>query len=110
MVRDTLADWLRSEFTQARVLTTGSGEEALVLADQTPPTLALIDIGLPGMTGLEAARQLKAGRADSHVIIISIHEAAQYRQEAARLGVSGFIPKRFIHTDLMPLMRRLLLS
>jgi DNA-binding NarL/FixJ family response regulator len=67
-----------------------------------------MDLSLPHMNGLEAARQLREIAPDAHVVIVSIHEAEQYREEAAALGVSGYVPKRVMRTELVPLMRQLL--
>ena len=59
-VRRSLRDWLQVEFPDCRVIGAACGEEALSLVGEEPPRLVVMDISLPGMTGIEATRQLKA--------------------------------------------------
>ena len=57
-LRALLREWLAPEFSEYRILEAASGEEAVNCAGAVPISLAVMDIGLPGMNGIEAARIL----------------------------------------------------
>lgn len=80
-----------------------NGEEALARLTNETYDLILLDIALPGMSGLEVCRQLKANKRLKHipVIFVSGQTAEEYQQEAKRLGAVDFIEKPF---QLMPLL------
>ncbi len=58
-VRKALRDWLEEVFPQYGVIDAASGEEAMALLRVESPRLVGMDLGLPGMTGIEATRQIK---------------------------------------------------
>ena len=68
-----------------------------------------MDLGLPGMNGIETTRQLKAMMPQAQVVMLTVHEASDYRAAARAAGASGFVPKRTVHTELAPLLESLLL-
>ncbi len=55
-VRRSLRDWLEVEFPQCRVIEAASGEESIALIQTESPRLVIMDISLPGMSGIEATR------------------------------------------------------
>ena len=57
-VRRALREWLEAEFLQCRVIEAASGEEAIALTGIESPTLVVMDIRLPGMSGIEARPRL----------------------------------------------------
>jgi len=108
ILRGLLRDWLSAELAGCRVLEAASGEEALERGGAIPISVALMDIGLPGMSGLEAARILIARDPGLRVVILSIHDEERYRQEAAAAGVHAYVPKQNIYTGLLPVVRKFL--
>jgi DNA-binding NarL/FixJ family response regulator len=75
------------------VAETGDGREALDLIDRVRPDVALVDIAMPGLNGLEvAARAAKASPA-TRVVILSMHAGEAYVAQALRAGVSGYLLK-----------------
>lgn len=86
-----------------------SGEDALEQTSALRPDLVLVDLGLPGMSGLEATRLLKidAGAGCPLVIAMSVHEHSIYQQAALDAGANGFIPKSKMGTMLLPMIRSL---
>ena len=65
------------------------------------PHLVLMDIGMPGMNGLETASRIKKSLSKIRVVIVTLYDNPEYRAEAARIAVDGFIPKtRFCHGTL----------
>jgi DNA-binding NarL/FixJ family response regulator len=79
----------------------GDGAEAVKLALSTDVDLAILDISMPRMTGLQATRELQQRRPDLRVLILSMHESEQYLYEALRAGASGYVVKRVADRDLV---------
>jgi DNA-binding NarL/FixJ family response regulator len=83
----------------------GDGAEAVKLALSTDVDLAIFDISMPRMTGLQATRELQQRRPDLRVLILSMHESEQYLYEALRAGASGYVVKRVADRDLVEACR-----
>jgi DNA-binding NarL/FixJ family response regulator len=81
-----------------------SGREALDQVDRLHPDLVLMDVGMPDMDGLEATRRIKQTVAPPQVIVITLHDSAEYRAQARRAGADGFVSKREFGTALLPLL------
>lgn len=72
---------------------TGDGREALELLRQHRPDVALVDITMPGLTGLEVATRVTRDLPDVRVIILSMHTTEDYIARAMRAGVAGYLLK-----------------
>ncbi len=107
-LRSLLSEWLATELPECRVLGAASGEEALERAGAIPISVAVMDIGLPGMSGLEAARLLTARHPGLRFVIMSIHEEERYLREAREAGAYAYVPKRALQERLLPAVRELL--
>lgn len=107
-LRGLLCEWLSTELPECRVLEAASGEDALELAHAVPISIALMDIGLTGMSGIEAARLLTARHPGIRFVIMSIHEEERYLREAREAGASAYVPKRNLQAQLLPVMQELL--
>lgn len=70
-----------------------SGKEAIRQVEQFKPDLAIIDIYMPDMDGLEVARHVKASAPDVNVILVSAQEDRAYQRLADDEGAVAFIPK-----------------
>ncbi len=81
------------------------GAEAVQLALSTDVDLAILDISMPRMTGLQATRELQQRRPDLRILILSMHESEQYLYEALRAGASGYVVKRVADRDLVEACR-----
>jgi DNA-binding NarL/FixJ family response regulator len=69
------------------------GLEALALALREDIQLAVLDVAMPGLTGLQVARELRARRPDLRSLLLSMHDSEQYLFEALRAGASGYVLK-----------------
>jgi DNA-binding NarL/FixJ family response regulator len=107
-VRRSLRDWLGVEFPQCRVIEATSGEQAITLIQSESPRLVLMDISLPGMSGIEATRQIKATLPSTQIVMLTIHEGDTYRADATAAGASAYVPKRTMQTELIPTLAALL--
>ncbi len=82
-----------------------SGVEALARVAVLHPDLVLVDIAMPGMDGLEVTRRLKAQRLPPHVVMLTIHDDANYRAAAREAGADGFIAKSDFTIEVATLLR-----
>jgi DNA-binding NarL/FixJ family response regulator len=81
-----------------------SGRELLRVAAQRPPDLALIDVSMPELTGVETTRELLDIAPACKVILISMHSQAEMVREAFRAGASGYVLKRSAAVELLTAM------
>jgi DNA-binding NarL/FixJ family response regulator len=78
------------------------GQEAVHRAAELKPGLILLDIGLPSLNGLDAARQIRELSPDSKILFVSQEFSPEIVQEAMNLGASGYVLKRRLASDLLP--------
>ncbi|HJQ99491.1 MAG TPA: response regulator transcription factor [Candidatus Polarisedimenticolaceae bacterium] len=71
----------------------GEGREALEMIGTLRPDVALLDIGMPGLNGLEVARRAAEASPRTRVIILSMHAEDTYVRQALRAGVAGYLLK-----------------
>lgn len=107
-VRQSLREWLELSFPRYSLLEATSGEEAVAKAQATSPCLVIMDIGLPGMSGIEAAQDIKAAAPTTRVVMLTMFDDKAHRADAAAAGVSAYVPKRKVQTELLPVLTRLL--
>ena len=69
------------------------GFQALALSEQLKPDLMLLDISLPGLTGMQVLEQLNTREKSPSVIIFTMHPADQYARHVRNLGAKGFLSK-----------------
>ena len=84
-----------------------SGPEALRQIETLRPDVVLLDIGMPGMDGIEVARIVKARPGAPHVVLVSLYDSDEYRRASAALQVDGFLAKTEFGTGVVPLLRAL---
>ena len=83
----------------------GDGAEALGLALSEDVHLAILDVSMPRLTGIQVTRQLAAQRPDLRVLILSMHDDEQFFFEALRAGAAGYVLKSAAHDDLVAACR-----
>lgn len=82
-----------------------NGEEALTAVPLCQPDIVLMDAAMPGMSGMEATRRIKAAYPDVAVLALTMHEDERYFFEMLNAGASGYVPKRAAPDDLMSAIR-----
>ncbi len=81
------------------------GAEARELAIRERPDLAILDVKMPKLTGLQATREIKAQAPEVAVLILSMHDEERYISEALKAGASGYVVKTQADTDLVAAIR-----
>ncbi|HSV97022.1 MAG TPA: response regulator transcription factor [Spirochaetota bacterium] len=79
----------------------GDGREALGMIEKLKPDIAIVDISMPGMTGIEIARQVRKYTPSVSIIILSRHDNEEYVNELLKLGVNGYVLKDNAGDDLL---------
>jgi DNA-binding NarL/FixJ family response regulator len=77
------------------------GREAVRLAKECKPDVAVLDISMPGLNGLEAARQINKAVSTTKVLVLTMHESDKFIGEALEAGVRGFLLKSDAGKDLV---------
>jgi FixJ family two-component response regulator len=102
-VQSALQDLMESDGLSARSY--GSAEEFLQSGLQRKAACLIVDIRMPGMSGLELQARLKADRFDTPIIFITAHGDARVRMQAMREGAAEFLVKPFDDQVLLSRVR-----
>jgi DNA-binding NarL/FixJ family response regulator len=105
VVRRGLRLVLEAEADMRVVAEVGDGAEAVRRAVHDDVDLAVLDISMPGMTGIQAAQELSRLRPRLRTLILSMHDSEQYFLEAIRAGASGYVLKTVADHDLIAACR-----
>ena len=105
VVRRGLRLVLESEPDLVVVAEAGDGAEAVRLALDPDVDLAVLDVSMPRMTGLQAAAELSRRRPELRVLMLSMHDSEQYLFQALRAGASGYVLKTVADRDLVEACR-----
>jgi DNA-binding NarL/FixJ family response regulator len=87
------------------VATAGDGRAVLEAAAKHQPDVILLDISMPGMNGIEAARRLKQSNPDAKLIILTMHADLSFVSAAFEAGASGYVLKQSAATELVAALR-----
>jgi len=105
VVRSGLRMLLDSEQDVQIVGEAGTAEEALRAVQELEPDVVLMDIGLPDMSGIEAATRIREIRPQVAVVALTIHEDKEYFFRMLDAGASGYVPKRAAPEELLTAIR-----
>jgi len=107
IVRKGLRDILEQEGTPVTIGEVASAEEALELARKKTWDTVVLDITMPGRSGLELLKDLKRERPNVPVLVLSVHPAEQYAVRVLRAGASGYLTKESAPEELLTAVRRI---
>ena len=106
MVRGALAALLSLEGDLEIVAEVARGDEVIAAAVRSQPTIALLDIEMPGLDGLSAAKELRAEMPECRAIILTTFGRAGYLRRAMENGATGFLLKDAPASELAKAIRR----
>ncbi|MEU3451066.1 response regulator transcription factor [Streptomyces thermolilacinus] len=83
----------------------GDGAEAIAMAREQPVDLAVLDVAMPRMTGLQAARELSARHPSLRILMLSMYDNEQYFFQSLKAGACGYVLKSVADRDLVAACR-----
>jgi two-component system response regulator NreC len=83
----------------------GDGREAVAMAESLKPDVVVMDIGMPGLNGIEAAHQIREKLPDSQIVMLSMHSDEGYVLRALKAGAKAYLLKDSAETDLARAIR-----
>ena len=83
------------------------GVDAFERALQARPDLCVLDVSMPRLTGIQAARQIRAHLPETQVLVLSMHDDERYVFDALKAGASGYVLKREVDQALLNAIRSL---
>lgn len=105
VVRSGLRLLLENEADVEIVGEYGTAGEAINATLRLKPDVVLMDIGLPDLTGIEAAKEIKRQRPETAIVALTIHEDEEYFFKMLEAGASGYVPKRAAPEELLTAIR-----
>ena len=81
------------------------GEETVRKSRETAPDVVLMDITMPGLSGLEATQEIRRLNPETKVLVLTMHEDESYLYRMIRAGASGYVPKKVADTELLEAIR-----
>jgi DNA-binding NarL/FixJ family response regulator len=105
VVRSGLAMLIDRHSDMQVVAEAADGIAAVEVALAERPDVAVLDVSMPGLTGLQAARQINSHDAGIRLLMLSMHEDERYFFDALDAGALGYVPKRAADSDLIDAIR-----
>ena len=109
ILRNGLKSWVEKSGLPLKVSgTAGNGPQALELTAKQKPFIALMDVNMPGMAGLDVIEEIQNRGIGTRFIIISGHDEFQYARRACHLGVVDYLLKPIDRGELVELLKKVL--
>lgn len=83
----------------------GDGLQAVEMAKKLKPDVAILDITMPALNGIEATRQIRSSLPNTHTLTLTMHEDDTYVFQLLKAGAAGYVLKRAAATDLVQAVR-----
>ena len=93
LVRETWSEILNSDARFLVVSEAGNGEEAIEIANKLKPDIVIMDINLPGISGIEATQRIISQSPTTKVLGVSMHTQPAYARKMMQNGASGYVTK-----------------
>jgi DNA-binding NarL/FixJ family response regulator len=105
IVRSGLKMLIDRQDTMSVVAEAEDGVAAVEAAQRERPDVAILDVAMPRMTGIQAAREIRAHCPDTAVLLLSMYDDERYVHDALRAGASGYVLKRQADVELIEAVR-----
>lgn len=105
LVRKGIASILNNEPDMKLVAEAANGEDAVAMFKAHQPDVTLMDLRMPNMDGIEAARQIRAEFPDAKIIALTSFDGDQEIYRALEAGVRGYLLKEMVHTEVVRAIR-----
>jgi len=101
---------LADDLTPVLSTVASDGQSALDTTLRLDPNLLVLDISMPGMSGIEVARELKRRGNNAKIVFLTVHEDSDILATCLAAGGQGYVLKVLMETDLIPAMNEALLG
>ncbi len=108
VVRHGVRDLIAAQPGWAICAEAASGRDAVRLAGETRPAVAILDLSMPGLNGMDAARQIRKIAPDTRILIFTMHETEELVREVFRSGAHGYVLKSDAGTHLVAAVQSIL--
>ena len=108
IVRKGLRSILEAEADVSVVAEAANGREAVRLCEQFRPNIAIMDIGMPQLNGIDATTQIRKASPETQIMILSMHTDETYILRALSCGAKAYVLKDAAEDEILPAMRALL--
>lgn len=108
IVRNGLIALLRAEFKNAEIMETTNAADAIDRARHGVWDIILLDISMPGGSGIEALKQMRADGVTAPILMLSMQPEDQYAVRSLKAGASGFVNKESATEELIAAVRKVL--
>ena len=105
IVRDGLVSLLRAHQGIEVIGTASSGSDAVAQVVRLGPRVLILDISMPDLNGIDAALQIRVGRPDVAIVILTMHSSAHYVFQALKAGVRGYLLKESASVEIVDAVR-----
>jgi DNA-binding NarL/FixJ family response regulator len=106
LVREGVSRLLEAQRDMRVVGSFGNGKEAIRFAAREEPDVAILDVAMPGTSGIDIARQLRDAAPDTHLLVLSMHSNPEYVRQALLAGALGYVAKESAGAVLVEAVRR----
>jgi DNA-binding NarL/FixJ family response regulator len=108
LVRDWLSRLINEEHDLEVCGSAENADQAIQALEQIKPGIIIVDIGLPGKSGLELIRFLTDRNPEENILVLSMHDEAVYASRSFRAGARGYVSKRETAEKVVEAIRRIL--
>jgi len=106
LVREGVSRLLEAQSDMSVVGSFGDGREAVRFAVREEPDVAILDIAMPSVSGIDIARQLRDAAPDTHLLVLSMHSNPEYVRQALLAGALGYVAKESAGAVLVEAVRQ----
>ena len=106
LVRDGVSRLLEAQPDMRVVGSFGDSREAVRFASLEEPDVAIVDVAMPGASGIDIARQLREASPDTHLLVLSMHSNPEYVRQALLAGALGYVAKESAGAVLVAAVRQ----
>jgi|SRR5437867_531431 len=108
IIRDGLKQILSRDFPQALFGEARNAREALSLIEKTRWNVILLDITMPGQSGLDVLKQIKSVQPEAQVLVVTMHPEDQYATRVLKAGASGYLTKETASEEVVNALTKIL--
>lgn len=105
VLREGLRALLTDEGDMTVVAEAGTVDEAVEVIEKFLPDVAVMDLGMPGGSGLDAIRKIRQKKLATKIVVLSMHSGREMVMQVLQAGSDGYVPKSSAHLDLILAIR-----